>query len=112
MKQGEIWVVNFNDNIVGHEYKKDRPALIIQSDNQLKITGVITIVPLTSNKNNKHSDDIIVIKDDKNNLYADSVLKLHHVQSFDRSRFIKKIGFVENDMLDRVKNYLKKHFGI
>jgi len=112
MKQGEIWVVNFGDNNVGHEYKKDRPALIIQSNDQLKITNIFTIIPLTSNRNNRHSDDIAVGKDDTNRLYADSVLKVHHTQSFDKLRFIKKIGIIENDLLDQVKNYLKRHFGI
>jgi len=110
MKYGEIWTVVFTGS-VGHEFAKDRPALIIESDNQLKIDNVITIMPLTS-KNKNFCDDIIIAKSDLNNLYCDSVLKVHHIQSFDRSRFIRKIGVVENEVMDKIKQYLKKHFGI
>jgi len=59
MKQGEIWLVKFL-NSVGHEYKKERPALIIETDYQIKKSSVFTIIPLTSNSNNKIRDDILV----------------------------------------------------
>ena len=97
MKCGEIWFVEFGDltennyQTTGHEYKKPRPALIVESDKQLKITAVITIIPFTS-KNQKQADDIFIFKDTLNNLNYDSVLKVHHIQSFDSERFIKKIG--------------------
>jgi mRNA interferase MazF len=109
MKQGEIWIVKFL-NSVGHEYKKERPALIIESDSQIKKSSVFTIIPLTSNSNNKIRDDILVNRDDQNRLFCDSILKVHHIQSFDGSRFIKRIGVVKNDTIEEVKNYLKNHF--
>jgi len=111
MKYGEIWYINFLESI-GHEQGKDRPALIVQSDQQLKITNIITVIPLTSNIKNKHNDDIIIIKDDTNNLFYDSALKVHHIKSFDESRFIKRIGAVEVRVLEEVKAYLKKHFSL
>jgi len=111
MKQGEIWLVKFL-NSVGHEYKKERPALIIETDYQIKKSSVFTIIPLTSNSNNKIRDDILVIKDSQNRLYCNSVLKVHHIQSFDKSRFIKRIGVVKKEIIEQVKNYLKIHFGL
>ena len=111
MKQGEIWLVKFL-NSVGHEYKKERPALIIEADYQIKKSSVFTIIPLTSNSNNKIRDDILVIKDSQNRLYCNSVLKVHHIQSFDKSRFVKRIGVVKKEIIEQVKNYLKIHFGL
>ena len=52
MKQGEIWMVKFPEDTEGHEYIKDRPAVIIESDLQLKKSNVFTILPITSNINN------------------------------------------------------------
>ena len=52
MKQGELWLVQFL-NSVGHEFKGARPALIIESDLQISKSNVFTILPLTSNINNK-----------------------------------------------------------
>lgn len=111
MKYGEIWSVVYLAAI-GHEYQKDRPVLIIESNNQLKITNVITLVPLTSKIKNKHEDDILIRPDNTNGLRCDCLIKPHHISSFDRSRFIKKIGEVDEEIMKKIKEYLKKHFGL
>lgn len=46
-KQGEIWLVNFDPSF-GHEYRKVRPALIIQSTALIKSFNLIAIIPITS----------------------------------------------------------------
>lgn len=111
MKYGEIWSVVYLGSI-GHEYKKDRPVLIIESNQQLNITNIITLVPLTSKIENKHEDDILVKKNNINGLKYDCLIKPHHISSFDRSRFIRKIGEVDEEILIKVKEYLRKHFNI
>jgi len=108
MKYGEIWLVAYSDSM-GHEYQKDRPSLIIESDSQLNITNIITIIPCTT-QDKLQKDDIVIKKNPENNLLYDSVLKVHHIQSFDKSRFIKKIGLASDDIMAEVRNYLKKHF--
>ena len=110
MKYGEIWIVAYNDSM-GHEYQKDRPSLIIESGVQLDVTNVITIIPCTS-KDNLHKDDIIIVKTSNNNLLYDSVLKVHHIQSFDKTRFLNKLGEADKEILEQVKIYLKKHFDL
>lgn len=108
-KHGEIYFVDF-DPQVGHEYKKIRPAVIIQSDKQLKVSHLITIMPLTSNTKNKHADDIIVKKNNKNRLYKDSIIKVHSITSFDRRRFLNKIGVIDDNSINAIKKYLGTHF--
>lgn len=109
MKQGEIWFVEFTGQ--GHEYQKTRPAVVIESDSQLKITSVITVVPVTKQQE-KHKDDIFVAKDENNHLLYDSVIKVHQIQTFDKIRFIKKIGNVNEEIMEKIKAYLKRHFEI
>lgn len=111
MKQGEIWLVKFI-NSVGHEFKKERPALIIESNSQINKASVITIIPLTSKLTNRISDDILISKNKNNNLYWDSLLKVHHIQSFDKTRFIKEIGIADAKTNIQVKSFLKKRFDI
>jgi mRNA interferase MazF len=112
MKQKEIWIVKYPEDTAGHEYKKERPGLIIESDLQIQKTNVFTVAPLTSNLNNIIADDILIKKDTENNLFCDSVLKVHHIQSFDCSRFIKKVGEINDVILEKIKMYLKKHFDL
>ena len=112
MKQGEIWLIEYPSRNAGHEFKKERPAVIIQSDKQIKKSNVYTVVPFTSNINNRVSADILVKKDDKNGLCKDSLLKMHHIQTFDQTRFIKYIGVVKKNIINQVKDYLQIHFGL
>ena len=111
MKNGDIWLVSFTPS-QGHEYKNDRPALIIQSNSTLAKTSLVTIIPLTSNLEKRMQDDVIVEKSSKNRLFVTSVAKVNCISSFDRSRFKKKIGEIEEEILEEIKNYLKIHFSL
>ena len=61
MKQGEIWLINYPDG-AGHEYFKERPALIIESNKQIIKTNIYTVVAITSNTNNITDDDILIAR--------------------------------------------------
>ena len=110
-KYGEVYLVNF-DPSTGHEYQKMRPAIVIQSDDQLKRTSFVTIMPLTSQIRKKWPEDILVKKNHSNCLFADSIIKVHSIASFDKARFIKKIGVLDKQTMDEIKTYLKIHFGL
>ena len=110
-KYGEIYLVDFDPSI-GHEFQKCRPAIIIQSDETIRRTNLITIMALTSNVKGKTCDDILVKKDDRNSLSVDSVIKVQTIHAFDRSRFIKKMGEADHELMLRIKKYLKKHFDL
>ncbi len=107
MKKGEIWLVNF-DPAIGSEYKKVRPALVIQSD-KIK-SPLLTVIPLSSQLKSREKNDILVLKDSKNRLFADSVLKVQQISSFDRKRFIHFVGTISKECLADLQSYLKKHF--
>jgi len=107
MDQGEIYLVNFEPS-VGREYRKVRPALVIQSK---KIdSSLVTVMPISSNIQSWQDPDILVQKDTKNRLMCDSVIKVRQVSSFDKRRFIKKIGEVNSPVIRKVRGYLRKHF--
>ncbi len=63
MNYGEIWYVDFGKKPeLGHEYGKIRPAVIIESNEKIKICDLITVIVFTSNINNRIKDDIVVKK--------------------------------------------------
>ncbi|PIZ96769.1 MAG: type II toxin-antitoxin system PemK/MazF family toxin [Candidatus Magasanikbacteria bacterium CG_4_10_14_0_2_um_filter_33_14] len=111
MKQGEIWLVDFPEG-EGHEFYKERPALIIESDKQIVKSSIVTIMPITSNINNQVEYDLFLIRNNYNNLNRDSVLKCYDITGFDKTRFLKKIGKVKVDILEEVKDYLRLHFDL
>ncbi len=109
-QQGDIYLVDF-DPSVGREFQKQRPALVIQSNKTLNNASLITVMALTSNTKNKQNDDILVLRNDKNNLFCDSLVKVQAIHAFDRQRFVNKIGKVDLGVLTSVKCYIQKHFG-
>jgi len=108
---GDIIWTSF-DPSVGHEYQDKRPAIVIQSNAQLKKSETVTVVPLTSKTSKVLRDDILISANSANNLRTDSVVKTYPITSFDYSRFSKKIGVADRQTMGTIKNYLKKHFGL
>ncbi|MFZ3054723.1 MAG: type II toxin-antitoxin system PemK/MazF family toxin [Minisyncoccales bacterium] len=111
IEHGSLFLVDFNHGS-GHEYQGKRPAIVIQSNKQLNKSNLVTILPLTSNLDNKIADDIVIEANEKNRLKFDSVIKVCNIASFDRSRFINKIGIANKDILNKIKKYLLKHFDL
>lgn len=69
-------------------------------------------MPLISQIKNRIDGDILINKDDSNKLIKDSLLKMHHIQSFDRGRFTKYVGKAGETVMSEVKKYLHIHFGL
>lgn len=111
IKYGYLYLADFNPS-VGHEYQGKRPALVIESDKQINKSNLITVLPLTSNLENKNNDDIFVEVDKDNHLKFDSIIKVYDIVSFDRARFINRIGKINQETNRMVKNYLLKHFDL
>ncbi len=44
---GQIWLVNFDPSL-GHEYKKVKPALIIQNYIYIESSDLLTVIPISS----------------------------------------------------------------
>lgn len=107
---GIYWVVF--DPSVGHEYKGKRPAVVVESSKQLRKTNLVSVMPLTSQVDKFHKDNILVTANKTNCLFVDSIVKVHNIQSFDLSRFVKKIGEMDSEVMSQIKGYLKLHFDL
>lgn len=110
-KYGEVHLVDFEPS-TGHEYQKKRPAVVIQTTEQLRRSSLVTIMPLTSQTGKKLTEDILAKKDHTNRLFADSVIKVHCITSFDKTRFLKRIGVIDTQILEQIKEYLRIHFDL
>ncbi|MFH0989404.1 MAG: type II toxin-antitoxin system PemK/MazF family toxin [bacterium] len=106
---GNIYLVNFDPSI-GKEYRKVRPALVIQSNEITQNSPLVTVMPISTNVEKPGQDDILLSKDERNRLLHDSVLKTRQISSFDKHRFMHRIGEVSPEVLQLLQGYLRKHF--
>ncbi|MBI5214430.1 MAG: type II toxin-antitoxin system PemK/MazF family toxin [Ignavibacteriae bacterium] len=62
---GCIYLVNF-DPCIGREYRKVRPALVVQSDVLTTVSPLVTVMPISTKIERKEVYDILLVKDDIN----------------------------------------------
>lgn len=102
IKQGEIYLVNFDPSF-GHEYRKMRPALVVESNNFIPLGNLITVIPISSKTEKETPLDVLIIKDNTNRLLVDSLIKVRQISSFDKQRLVKRIGVCSTEVLIKTK---------
>lgn len=86
--------------------------MVVESDEQLAKTSLVTVMPMTSKVERKMPDDIFIVRNGENLLFEDSLIKVYDIMSFDQQRFFHKIGDIKEEALASIKSYLKKHFAL
>ena len=104
--RGQIWLVNFDPSF-GHEYKKVRPALIIQNNEYIESSNLLTVIPISSQITKLTELDILLRKDYQNRLMTNSLIKTKQISSFDKRRFIKLIGTIDEEIMNKIENNVK-----
>ena len=108
MKQNEIWLINL-DPTTGAEIKKTRPAVIVNDDAFGKLP-LRVIVPLTDWKDRYEMASwmVKIVPDTQNNLTKDSSADCFQIRSVSEDRFIKKIGSIDEFIIQEIREALKK----
>jgi mRNA interferase MazF len=102
IKQYEIWIANLNPR-VGTETGKTRPVVIIQTDILNKFHPSTIVCPITTNV--KLDANILRVHLSKGSarLKEDCDIMIDQIRSIDNKRLIKKIGDLDQDKIDIVK---------
>ncbi|MBA2652796.1 MAG: type II toxin-antitoxin system PemK/MazF family toxin [Tatlockia sp.] len=101
LKRFEIFLVNL-DPTVGSEIKKTRPIVIISPDSMnLSRLKTVIIAPMTSTIKENFPTRIDIAFQDKKGQVA-----LDQLRAIDRSRLIKKLGFLDNEAQLNIRNTL------
>lgn len=111
MEQGDIYLVKWEPS-VGHEFRKIRPSIIISTGSKTRKSNLFTTIPITKTTASPISDDIPMKKDSDNHLIENSLIKVQYISTFDRSRAIKKIGTASEEVMQKIKSYIPKHFDL
>ena len=108
-QRGHLWLVNFEPSI-GHEYRKVRPAVIVQQERYISTGSLLTVIPFSTQLHKARELDVRIEKDTKNRLLKDSLAKTVQISSFDRQRFIKYIGTLNDDVMERIDANIHQFF--
>ncbi|UXP34124.1 type II toxin-antitoxin system PemK/MazF family toxin [Reichenbachiella agarivorans] len=104
MKQGEIWELYLNP-VKGSEQSGRRPAVILSGDLLNKYLNVVIVCPLTTKIKN-YKGNIVLTPNNINNLKEPSEVLLFHIRSVSKERLQHKIGDINKDQLQELKQGL------
>lgn len=96
----------------GSERGGIRPVLIIQNDTSNKYSPVTIIAAITSKVFDKEFSTNIFISKNDSNLDKDSTIMLNQIRTIDNSRLIKKIGLIDNFIMNKVCRAVKVSLGL
>jgi len=106
IKRGEIFLANL-EPVKGKEQGGLRPVLILQNDISNKYSPVTIIAAITSKIFVKEYPTNIFLSKNNSGLNKDSTIMLNQIRTIDSLRLIKKIGKVDNFIMNKVDRALK-----
>lgn len=105
IKRGEIYLADLSPS-VGSEQSGIRPVLIVQNNIGNKYSPTLIALAITS-KIKKNIPTHIKIDGEKYGLEKDSIILAEQIRTIDKSRIIKRLGEVDEEILIKVKEAIK-----
>jgi mRNA interferase MazF len=106
IKQYEIWIADLNPRM-GTEAGKIRPVIIVQTDLLNKEHPSTIVCPISTNVKQDSEILRVHLRKSKFGLKEDCDIMIDQVRAVDNKRLVKKIGEVDNDTADKVRENLK-----
>jgi mRNA interferase MazF len=101
IRQYEVYFISL-DPTIGHEIKKVRPCVIISPDEMNKNISTVIIAPMTT-QSHFYPTRIPLKFTGK-----EAWIVLDQLRTVDRKRLIKKIGKIEQVIVNQVKSIIKE----
>ena len=99
--RGDIFLVNLEPT-VGSEQGKTRPVLVIQNNILNQFSPTILVAAITSRNFTKEYPMNVHLDKSDSGLDRDSTVMLNQIRTIDKSRLIKHIGKVDEQIMNKV----------
>jgi mRNA interferase MazF len=106
IKRGDIVLAKL-ESVKGSEQGGIRPCLIIQNNISNEFSPLTIIAPITSKIYTKNYPTNVFLEKYDSNLDKDSNILLNQVRATDKSRIIKRISNLDEDLMRKVDIALK-----
>ena len=111
IKRGDIFLANL-EPVLGSEQGGMRPVLIIQNNISNKYSPVIIVAAITSKIYGKEFPTNLFLLKKYSGLDKDSTVLLNQIRTIDKSRLTKKIGTLDNYLMNKADLALKISLGL
>jgi mRNA interferase MazF len=112
LRRGEIYLCSF-DPTVGHEIKKNRPALVIQNDVGNRYSPLTIVAAIASTVSTApYPVEVIIDPTAANGLDVRSSTRLDQIRTVHRQRLARRLGVVDSSTMAKVDEALKISLGL
>lgn len=108
VKRGEIWLTNFDPGF-GTELHKNRPSLVISSNEVNKHHPRVIVIPVSTK--NYSGLSVVNIASKESGLDKQSVILPAEIRAVDKVRLTKRLGKVSKNKLTQVEEVTKLILG-
>jgi mRNA interferase MazF len=112
LNQYDIVLVNLNPSFGSEQQGDLRPCVILQTNAANKYGNTILIAPCSTKINKIYPYEVLIIKDNKNNLLSDSKIKFDQIRVIDKRRIGKKIGLLNSQYIVKITEALSIIFDL
>jgi mRNA interferase MazF len=105
-KQFEIWIADLNTG-QGTKKSKERPVLVIQTNQLNKVHPATLICPITSHVQHESQVLRVQIKKGIANVLVDCDVMIDQIRAIDNRKLTSKVGNLPRELAERVKRNIK-----
>ena len=109
--RGDIYFADLSP-VIGSEQGGTRPVLVIQNDMGNRHSPTVIVAAITSRVGKTKLPTHIELNAEEYGLPRDSVILLEQIRTIDKSRFTRKIGYLNAEMMKKVDDALTISFGM
>ena len=111
IKRGEIYLAAL-DPVLGREIAKTRPVVVISNDQNNKLAGTVTILPITSKILRKQYPFEVYLPKGTARLPKNSKVKADQIRTLDKRRIVKFIGALNRKETSKIETAVKIHLDL
>jgi mRNA interferase MazF len=97
------------DPVIGKEIAKTRPVVVVSNDTNNEYSGTVTVLPITSASLEKMYPFEVFLPKGSGRLPKDSKAKADQIRTLDKTRLVKRIGKLENTLMEELEAAIKIH---
>ena len=110
--RGDIYMADVSFDITGSEQSGFRPVLVVSNNKGNKYAPTVTVVMLSSKTDRHKLPTHAYLNNHKGGLQKDTIVLCEQLRTINKSRLTKKVGSLDDFMMNLINRRLRISLGI
>ena len=110
--RGDIYMADVSFDITGSEQSGFRPVLVVSNNKGNKYAPTVTVVMLSSKTDRHKLPTHVYLNNHKGGLLKDTIALCEQLRTINKSRLTKKVGSLDDFMMNLINRRLRISLGI